>query len=91
MKKEVLLDKMRTAGDAIVTYRSENSKKQKYNICTMDFSCTYIKQKRNKIKLKDECILMFCWDTNSFRQLNPYRVINVQPLATILKNRRYDY
>lgn len=81
---------MKAAGDAIVTYRSENSKKQKYNVCTMNFSCAYIKKRRNNVKLKNNYILMFCWDTNSFRQLNPYRVISIQPLATILKNRRYE-
>lgn len=90
MIKDLFLSKMEQAGDAIITYRSPNSKKLKYNVCTMDFStCEYIKNKRNNIKVQEGCILMFCWDTNSFRQINVKAVTNIQPLGTILKNRRY--
>lgn len=90
MIKDLFLSKMEQAGDAIITYRSPNSKKLKYNVCTMDFSnCEYIKNKRNNFKVQEGCILMFCWDTNSFRQINIRAVTNIQPLGTILKNRRY--
>ena len=91
MVKDLFLTKMDIAGDAIITYRSPVSKKLKYNVCTLEFdSCTYIKEKKQKknINIKDGHMLMFCWDTDSFRQLSIESVTNVQPLGTILRNRR---
>mgnify|MGYP003312359421 CR=1 FL=1 len=38
MKKEELASLVTEYGDAVITYRSENSKKLKYNVCTLDFS-----------------------------------------------------
>jgi len=90
MVKELFLTKMDIAGDAIITYRSPVSKKLKYNVCTLEFdSCAYILEKKQKnINVKEGHMLMFCWDTDSFRQLNIESVSNVQPLGTILRNRR---
>ena len=45
MKKEDLAKLVTGYGDAIITYRSENSKKLKYNVCTLDFSTPYIQTK----------------------------------------------
>ena len=42
MKKEDLASLVTEYGDAVITYRSENSKKLKYNVCTLDFSTQYI-------------------------------------------------
>jgi hypothetical protein len=81
---------MESAGDAVITYRSPVSKKLKYNVCTLEFdSCEYIKEKNKKknITVKEDCILLFCWDTDSFRQINIEAVTNIQPLSTILRNR----
>ena len=50
MKKEELKAKLEEAGDAVITYRSQNSRKLKYNVCTADFSTEYIRQKRNRAK-----------------------------------------
>jgi hypothetical protein len=82
---------MDIAGDAIITYRSPVSKKLKYNVCTLEFdSCVYIQEKNKKknINVKEGHMLLFCWDTDSFRQINITAVTNVQPLGTILRNRR---
>ena len=38
MRKEEFKKRMVEAGDAVVTYRSQNSRKLKYNVCTIDFS-----------------------------------------------------
>ena len=35
MKKKEFIEKMDRAGDAVITYRSQNSRKLKYNVCTM--------------------------------------------------------
>jgi len=63
----------------------------KYNVCTLEFdSCTYIQEKKQKknTNVKEGHMLLFCWDTDSFRQINITAVTNVQPLGTILRNRR---
>ena len=50
MKKDEFKRRLDDAGDAIITYRSQNSRKLKYNVCTRDFSTQYIKEKRNRAK-----------------------------------------
>ena len=88
MKKEELADLVNDYGDAVITYRSENSNKLKYNVCTLDFSTPYIQGKKNRAKESTETLLLFCWDTDSFRLLKPHNVTSVLPLASILKNGR---
>ncbi len=86
MKKEELAQLVNEYGDAVITYRSENSNKLKYNVCTLDFSTPYIQQKKNRAKESDKTLLLFCWDTDSFRLLKPANVTSVVPLSSILKN-----
>lgn len=86
MKKEELAALVNSYGDAIITYRSENSNKLKYNVCTMDFSTPYIQNKKNRAKETSETLLMFCWDTDSYRLLKPGNVTSVVPLSLILRN-----
>ncbi len=86
MKKEELARLVDDYGDAVITYRSENSNKLKYNVCTLDFSTPYIQQKKNRAKESDQTLLLFCWDTDSFRLLKPQNVTSVVPLASVLKN-----
>lgn len=87
MKKEELAQLVEEYGDAIITYRSENSKKLKYNVCTLDFSTPYIQQKRNRAQESSSTLLMFCWDTDSYRLIKPSNVTSVIPLSSVLKNR----
>ena len=86
MKKEELKKKVNSAGDAIITYRSPNSRKTKYNVCTIDFSTPYIQDKKNRAKEDDDTVLMFCWDTDSFRLIKADNVTSVIPLSTVLRN-----
>ena len=86
MKKEDLAKLVTEYGDAIITYRSENSKKLKYNVCTLDFSTPYIQTKKNRAKEADRTLLLFCWDTDSYRLLKPNNVTSVVPLSSILRN-----
>ncbi len=88
MKKHELAQLVHDYGDAIITYRSAHSKKLKYNVCTLDFSTPYIKDKRNRAKETDETLLLFCWDTDSYRLLRPSNVSSVVPLSSILRNER---
>jgi hypothetical protein len=87
VKKEELAQLVQEYGDAIITYRSENSKKLKYNVCTLDFSTSYIQGKRNRAKESSDTLLTFCWDTDSYRLIKPKNVTSVVPLSAILKNR----
>ena len=88
MKKEDLAKLVTEYGDAIITYRSENSKKLKYNVCTLDFSTPYIQTKKNRAKESDRTLLLFCWDTDSYRLLKPNNVTSVVPLSSVLKNEK---
>ena len=88
MKKQELKNLVTEYGDAVITYRSENSNKLKYNVCTLDFSTPYIKTKRNRAKENDNNLLLFCWDTDSYRLLKPKSVTSVVPLSSILKNEK---
>ena len=86
MKKQELARLVHDYGDAIITYRSEHSKKLKYNVCTLDFSTPYIQKKKNRAKETADTLLFFCWDTDSYRLLRPANVSSVVPLASVLKN-----
>ena len=86
MKKEDLRSLLVEYGDCTITYRSQNSHKLKYNVCTLDFDTPYIRDKRNRAAETDDTLLMFCWDTDSYRLLAPAAVTSVVPLSATLKN-----
>jgi hypothetical protein len=88
VKKQELAQLVHDYGDAIITYRSEHSRKLKYNVCTLDFSTPYIQKKKNRASETDDTLLFFCWDTDSYRLLKPGSVSSVVPLSSILKNDR---
>ena len=86
MKKQELKELVTEYGDAVITYRSAKSKKLKYNVCTLDFSTPYIQKKKNRAKESPETLLLFCWDTDSYRLLKPDNVTSVVGLASVLQN-----
>ena len=86
MKKEELAQLVNEYGDAVISYRSENSGKLKYNVCTMDFDNKYIQSKKTRAKAGQHTVLCFCWDTDSYRLLKPNNVTSVVPLSSILRN-----
>ena len=86
MKKQELAHLVRDYGDAIITYLSDNSRKLKYNVCTLDFTTPYIQEKKNRAVESEDTMLFFCWDTDSYHLLKPSSVSSVVPLASILKN-----
>ena len=86
MRKQELANLVTEYGDAIITYKSENSKKLKYNVCTLDFSTPYIQKKVNRATESEGTLLLFCWDTDSYRLLKPSNVKSVVPLSSVLKN-----
>jgi len=86
VKKQELIRLVNEYGDAEITYRSQNSRKLKYNVCTLDFSTPYIQHKKNRAKETEETLLLFCWDTDAYRLLKPASVTGVKPLAAVLRN-----
>lgn len=88
MTKEDLIYLIKEYGDATITYRSQNSKKLKYNVCTLDFDNEYIKTKINKAEETENSVLMFCWDADAFRLLNPSSITSVVPLSSTLKEKK---
>ena len=86
MKKEELKSLVNAYGDAVITYRSKNSRKLKYNVCTLDFSTPYIQEKKNRAKESANTLMLFCWDTDSYRLLDPSTVTKVEPLSSQLRN-----
>jgi hypothetical protein len=88
MRKEDFIAKVDECGDAVITYRSQNSRRLKYNVCTLNFDNKYIQSKRNRARPNNKQVLLFCWDTDSYRLLMPENVTSIVPLQAILKNDR---
>jgi hypothetical protein len=88
VKKDEFKTQVDKCGDAVITYRSTNSRKLKYNVCTLDFNNKYIQNKKNRAKETKDTVLLFCWDTDSYRLLRPNNVTSIVPLSAILKNKR---
>ena len=88
MEKGKFKDLVDEYGDAVITYRSTNSRKLKYNVCTLNFDNKYIQSKKNRAKESRDTVLLFCWDTDSYRLLKPANVTHIVPLSTILRNKR---
>lgn len=80
-----MLKKVKMFSDAVITYRSVNSNKLKYNVCTLDFSTPYIKQKHLRVTEAVDEIVLFCWDTDSFRKLKHKAIVSVTPLNILLE------
>jgi len=89
MDKSELRRKIAEYGEAIVTFRSVNSKKLKYNVVTLDFdSCKHIRNKNTYAKEDGQTLLCFAWDTDTYRLLTCNQILTVVPLASVLKNFR---
>ena len=84
MKKDELRAFLLEHGDCIIDYRSAESQKLKYNVCTLDFS-GYVNTKQNRAKETEDTILLFCWDTDSFRLIKIANVVKVEPLSVALQ------
>ena len=86
MNKVQLIEKVSSLGDATITYRSRDSNKLKYNVCTLDFDNPYIKTKQNRAVETEDTVLLFCWDVDAYRLLNPDSVTSVTPMVSRSKH-----
>lgn len=84
MRKEQIRNSLSKNGESIVNYRSVNSKKLKYIVCTVDFDNEHIRSK-SKPNEQEGRILVFCWDSDTFKQLNTLLVTSIEPLNKVLK------
>lgn len=85
MNKEELISAVKDCGEAIINYRSAESNKLKYNVCTLDFDNAYIQEKQNRAKESDDTVLLFCWDVDAYRLIKAGNVTSVVPLHSALK------
>ncbi len=90
MTKDELINKVKECGEAVITYRSAESRKLKYNVCTLDLDNVYIKTKQNRAQETDDTVLLFCWDVDAYRLLKADNVTSVVPLSNALKERAND-
>ena len=86
MTKEELISAVKDCGDAIINYRSAESNKLKYNVCTLDFNNDYIREKQNRAKDDEDTVMMFCWDVDAYRKIKAANVTSVVPLSNALKD-----
>lgn len=88
MDKEKFVKIMKEYGDAYVTYVSPNSRKEKFNVGTLDMDNPYILSKPMSITPDPSKVIMFCWDTDSYRQIDPATVIRIESLSAELERAR---
>lgn len=87
MDKKTFMSRMDGANDACITYKSPISNRTKYSICTMNFDNDYIQSMSNKLTRREDNVLLFCWDSNSYRQLDPTRIKSVTPLEKVMERK----
>jgi hypothetical protein len=74
-------------GDSTVTYKSAQSNKMRYTVCTVDFDNDHIRKfKKPDLKLAPNEVLVFCWDSDSYKKLKADVVTSVVALSQTLKN-----
>ena len=84
MQKEQIRNIIIKNGESIVNFRSIKSKKLKYVVCTTDFDNPYIYSKKIPREQPDR-ILVFCWDSDTFKQLNTSLVTSIEPLNKVIR------
>lgn len=90
MNKSDFIKKMKDYSDAYITYLSPVSRKEKFNVGTMDFENDYIKKKAKAAisRVDSKRILVFCWDTDSYKQIDYTAVTKVEPLSQAIERSR---
>lgn len=85
--KESLERVLAAAGDATVDYVN-SAGARRYMVVTTDFDNKYIKSKlRERKRAFDESgLVVFAWDIDKFKTIDPATVVGITPLSSILKN-----
>lgn len=83
MNKFQIVKALRTNGDSIITLFGDLEPIG----ATLDFSERYIKRKRaQRFTILKDCILLFSWTDDSFRNIKVKDIKSILPLASLLKN-----
>lgn len=82
MNKFQIVKQLRKNGDSIVTLANGEG------ICaTLEFKEKYIKRQRApRFTIKKDCILMYSWTDNSFKNVKITDIKSILPLASLLRN-----
>ena len=89
MTRKDFVAQMNTHGDAFIYYYNSKGK-QRFIIGTIDFSTRYIANKPQQPLEIPNAILVFCWDTDKFKQVRLNTVFNIVPLSSVLRNQQND-
>ncbi len=82
MNKFFMLKQLRFNGDSILTLRGEDA-----ILATTDFHNKYIKSKRyGRFTIQKNCILVYSWTDDKFRNIDAKLVADVKPLSGVLRN-----
>lgn len=93
MEKSKFIKQMTEYGDAVVTYTSPVSRKSKYVVATTDFmSSPHIQRRKQPSKRVTEgnSLLLFCWDTDTFKHIDIDSVERIEPLNRIISRGSTD-
>ena len=83
MNKFQIIKALKNNSDSIITLFGD-----KEAICvTTDFSERYIKRKRSqRFTILKDCILLFSWTDDKFRNIKIRDIKSITPLANLLRN-----
>ena len=82
MNKFNIVKQMRANEDSVVTIKGEEP-----IVATLNFKTKYIKdQKYGKFTILKDCILMFSWTDNKFRNIKIKDIRDIKPLSATLNN-----
>lgn len=88
MQKAEFLKKMREYDIALIYFTSPVSKKEKFHVGTVNFDDKYIQSKRKVTKVEKGKTLIFCYDTDSFRQIDVKAIQRVLPFNQEMEKTR---
>lgn len=81
---------MESYGDACIHFVSAVSGKSKYTVGTTDFTTKYVADKFTTLKTRNlsesDAVLIFAWDTDSFKKVDPASVTKIEPLNRLITN-----
>ena len=83
MNKFQIVKALRNNGDSILTLHGD----KEAILATTDFSARYIKRKRSqRFTILKDCILLFSWTNDSFKNIKVRDIKSIMPLSAVLKN-----
>ena len=83
MNKFQIVKQLKNNGDSLLTLHGD---KEDIGVTT-DFNERYIKRKRSqRFTIQKECILLFSWTDDTFKNIKVRDIKQITPLSAVLKN-----